>query len=109
MWSEGEDRENAAKQMLELLKELEEKALGDKKFFGGDTINVVDIVHGSLAHWFEAMEELVGVKLLQPNTLPRLHAWANNFKQIPVIKDSLPDYDKTLAHFKGLKDMYANK
>ncbi|KAG6744259.1 hypothetical protein POTOM_052975 [Populus tomentosa] len=89
-----EEKEKAAKELLEVLKILEDQALGDKKFSGGDNINLVDISYGPCAYWLPAMEEAVGVKVLEPSTLPKLHAWAKNFIEVPVIKESIPDYDK---------------
>jgi glutathione S-transferase len=44
------------------------------------------------------MEEAVGVKVLEPSTLPKLHAWAKNFIEVPVIKENIPDYDKMMAY-----------
>ncbi|KAB5516148.1 hypothetical protein DKX38_026796 [Salix brachista] len=95
----GEDQlEKAAKELLESLKILEEQGLGDKKFFGGESINLVDISYGALGYWFPALEEAKGVKVLEPRTLPRLHAWAKNFVELPVVKENIPAYDKMLAY-----------
>ncbi|KAF3457495.1 hypothetical protein FNV43_RR02153 [Rhamnella rubrinervis] len=99
---EGEDREKAVKEALEALKILEEQALGDKKFFGGETINMVDIAFARLPYWFECSEEIVGLKLLEPNSLPKLHAWVQNLKQVPVIKENLPDYQNLKNHMKNV-------
>ncbi|KAJ6898438.1 glutathione S-transferase [Populus alba x Populus x berolinensis] len=94
----GEELEKAAKELAEWLKILEEQGLGDKKFFGGERINLVDISYGVLGYWFAAVEEAKGVKVLEPSTLPRLHAWAKNFVELPVVKENIPAYDEMLAY-----------
>lgn len=99
--ADGEDdREKARKATLEVLQTLEEKAFGDEKFFGGDEINMVDLAYGMLARWMPVIEEVVGVKLLDPDMFPRLHAWAENFRQAAVIRDNLPDHDQMVPLFK---------
>ncbi|KAJ6734509.1 GLUTATHIONE TRANSFERASE GST 23-LIKE, partial [Salix purpurea] len=80
----GEELEKAATELVESLKILEEQGLGDKRFFGGESINLVDISYGALGYGFAALEEAKGVKVLEPRTLPRLHAWAKNFVELPV-------------------------
>ncbi|OMO59025.1 hypothetical protein COLO4_34331 [Corchorus olitorius] len=99
-----EEREKAAKEFWEVLKTIEEKALGDKQFFGGDTINLLDISFGMIAYWFKTMEEVIGVKVLEPKSLPRLCQWAENFMQVAVIKENVPDHDKLLAYIKGMRN-----
>ena len=106
MSHEGEDREKAAKEALEALKILEEQGLGDKKFFGGETINMVDIALAWLAYWFECYEDIVGFKLVEPNTMPKLHTWLQNLKQVPVIKENLPDYQNLITHLTNLRHRY---
>ncbi|KAJ0034533.1 hypothetical protein Pint_25224 [Pistacia integerrima] len=100
----GEEQEKAGKEFLEVLKVLEEQGLGDKMFFGGDAINLVDIAHGCLPHWFETIQEVIGIKLLEPTTLPRLYAWFNNFKEVTVIKENLPDPQKLLVYIKNSRE-----
>ncbi|WRX22685.1 Glutathione S-transferase [Theobroma cacao] len=98
MWMVGQGQEKAEKDSLEMLKMVEEQALGEKKFFGGDTINMVDIVFG-LAHW------LGGEKLLEAHKLHRLQAWLRNFKQVPVITENLPDLDEMFAYLRRQREM----
>lgn len=100
----GQEREKAAKELQEVLKILEGQCLRDQKFFGGETINLVDISYGMLGSWMEHIEEAVGVKVIEPSSLPRLHAWAQNFKLVPVIKDNFPDHGKLLAYYKTLRE-----
>ncbi|KAB5537732.1 hypothetical protein DKX38_015265 [Salix brachista] len=97
----GEELEKAATELLESLKILEEQGLGDKKFFGGESMNLVDISYGALGSLLAAVEEVKGVKVLEPSTLPRLHAWARNLDELPVVKESMPAYDKLLAFVTG--------
>ncbi|XP_014512405.1 probable glutathione S-transferase [Vigna radiata var. radiata] len=93
-----QERASAWKRAQETISVIEEQGLGEKKFFGGNNIGMVDIAYGCLSHWLEGLEEIVGMKLIEPNKFPRLHAWTQNFKQVPVIKENLPDYGKLLIH-----------
>ncbi|KAL1295690.1 hypothetical protein HN51_056542 [Arachis hypogaea] len=96
----------AIEKAKETLKVMEEKGLGDKKFFGGNNIGMVDIAYGLLCHWLEGLEEITGLKLIDPSQFPRLHAWTQNFKQVPLIKENLPDYEKLLVHLQWRRQQY---
>ncbi|XVF29228.1 hypothetical protein REPUB_Repub15cG0102900 [Reevesia pubescens] len=100
----GEEQKKAAKDLLEVLKIIEEQALGDKKFFGGDAINLVDISYGLLAYWFKNVEEVIGVKVIEPSTLPRLCQWAQNFIEVAVVKETIPDRHKMLAYRRRMRE-----
>ncbi|KAL5851624.1 hypothetical protein ACOSQ3_006742 [Xanthoceras sorbifolium] len=105
--SSGEEQEKYKKESLEMLKTIEEMALGDeKKFFGGDEISLVDIAFGAHAHWLGVIEEVAGVKLLDAHKFPRLHAWIQNFKEAPVIKENLPDRDQTVLTFRRFRESF---
>ncbi|XLR45527.1 hypothetical protein S83_030187 [Arachis hypogaea] len=101
-----EERAIAIEKAKEILKVMEEKGLGDKKFFGGNNIGMVDIAYGLLCHWLEGLEEITGLKLIDPSQFPRLHAWTQNFKQVPLIKENLPDYEKLLVHLQWRRQQY---
>ncbi|CAL9000148.1 unnamed protein product [Prunus brigantina] len=102
----GEEQEKFKKESLEVLKTTEEHAgtLGKKKFFGGDNIGIVDIAFGGIAHWVGVIEDVVGVKLFEAQVFPRLHAWIENFKQVPAIKESFPDRDKLVVLYKQMRE-----
>ncbi|XP_021291775.1 probable glutathione S-transferase [Herrania umbratica] len=101
----GEEQEKAVKDSLEMLKTIEEHALAEKKFFGGDKMNMVDIAFGHLAHWLPVIEDVTGVKLLEAGNFPCLQTWIKNFKQVPIIKENLPDRDEMFAFFKRRREM----
>ncbi|KAF9610775.1 hypothetical protein IFM89_024631 [Coptis chinensis] len=102
----GENRDKAAKDCLEMLKTIEEHGgLGEKIFFGGDKIGLADLVFGFLAQWFGVIEEVVGVKIMEPQEFPRLQAWIKNFKEVPVIKENLPDHETIVPMFKWRREM----
>ncbi|KAF7132650.1 hypothetical protein RHSIM_Rhsim09G0044800 [Rhododendron simsii] len=75
-------------------------------FFGGSSLGLVDISLGWLAYWFGVMEEVVGAKLFEPNTFPRLHARDQNFKEISLVKENLPDHERLSAHFKRARESF---
>lgn len=102
----GQEQEKAAKEAKEQLMILEERALGEKKFFGGDKIGMVDIALGWIAGWLDVIEEAAGLKLLEAETFPRLHAWAEKFKEVPGIQEKLPDHDDMLIYYKQKREMF---
>lgn len=86
------------------MKIIEDHGLGEKKFFGGNEIGLVDLAFGWLSAWLEVMEEVVGIKLMEANSFPRLEAWNKSFKEEPMIKENLPDRDEMLPYFKSLRE-----
>ncbi|XP_021291773.1 probable glutathione S-transferase [Herrania umbratica] len=92
----GEERQKVIEESLEMLKTIEEHGLGDKKFFGGDNISMVDIAFGGLAYWPGVIEKVLGRNLLEAHKFPRLHAWTKNFEEVPEVKENLPDLGRLL-------------
>ncbi|KAA8550674.1 hypothetical protein F0562_002358 [Nyssa sinensis] len=102
------DQVQGGQEPKEQLKILEEHGLGHKKFFGGDEIGITDIAFGWMASSLDVIEEIVGVKLLEADSFPRLHAWVENFRDVPAIKENLPDRNQILAYYKLKRDMFFN-
>ncbi|XP_061337511.1 probable glutathione S-transferase [Gastrolobium bilobum] len=103
--STGEEREKAIEKIWEHLRVVEDHCFGDeKKFFGGDTINIVDIALGSVANFVLVEEDIFEVKVLEAEKFPRLISWFNNFRDVPVIAENLPDPEKVVACLKSLRE-----
>lgn len=102
---QGEEHEKAIKEATQVLKILEEQALGEKKYFAGNEIGLIDLVIGWVAMSFGSIEEAVGVKVMNANDFPRLCAWIHNFKEEPAIKPNLPNHEDLLAYYKQKREI----
>ncbi|CAN1278883.1 Glutathione S-transferase U7 [Linum perenne] len=89
---QGEEREEAIKECLELLQIIEEKAglCENNNFFNGDEIGIVDLAFSGIGYWLGLIESSVGVKMMDSHKFPRLFSWATNFREHPVIKANTP-------------------
>ncbi|KAJ8763966.1 hypothetical protein K2173_003748 [Erythroxylum novogranatense] len=103
--TKGEEQEKAVKESLEILQTIEENISGEKKFWMGDDISMVDIAYGGVAYWLDVMEQVGGVKVFEPHKFPRLSSWIRNFKEASVFKDNLPDREKMVAVLKHRREM----
>ncbi|TKY51797.1 glutathione S-transferase [Spatholobus suberectus] len=95
-WSNNnEEREKNIEKIWEHFRVVENQCFGEqKKFFGGDTIDMVDICFGSIVDFLVVAEDILEVKVLEDEKFPHLHSWYSNFKDVPVIKENLPDQEK---------------
>ncbi|XP_010279423.1 PREDICTED: probable glutathione S-transferase [Nelumbo nucifera] len=98
--AEGPEKEKAVETAMETLNYLEKQIEG-KKFFGGKTIGFLDLVIGWIPHWLDVLDEVGGMKLFDAERFPCLHEWAQNFIQIPIIKDCHPPRDEMVAYFQS--------
>ncbi|MCL7039715.1 hypothetical protein MKW94_000962 [Papaver nudicaule] len=103
--SKGTELEKSQTEISEMLTTIEEKGgLGQKKFFGGDTIGSVDLAIAPILYWLEAIEELVGVKIFEAHKFPKLHECTERFNQVPEIKENLPNYKDLVNYLKGIRE-----
>ncbi|KAL1061167.1 hypothetical protein V6Z11_1Z040000 [Gossypium hirsutum] len=63
------------KQMEEEMKELTAKG---NKFFGGETIGIVDIALSIITYWMEATEEVLGINIFDSQNYPFIAQWKTN-------------------------------
>ncbi|XP_022767617.1 glutathione S-transferase U8-like [Durio zibethinus] len=99
-WSPENEREKAVEEACECLKTLE-SSLNGKRFFGGDTVGMVDIAANFIGFWLTIMQEATGRKLLSAEKFPELFKWTDEFVSCSVVKESLPPKDKLLAFYKA--------
>ncbi|KAH7514529.1 hypothetical protein FEM48_Zijuj11G0099100 [Ziziphus jujuba var. spinosa] len=94
-----EDHEKVKDEAREHLKTLENE-LKDKKFFGGETVGLVDIVANFIAYWLPRIQKATGAELLTEEKYPKLYQWGHEFENHGVVKEKLPPSDKLIAFFK---------
>ncbi|XP_037418649.1 probable glutathione S-transferase [Triticum dicoccoides] len=99
---EEEDFLKVAKENLLLL----EGQLKGKRFFGGDSIGLVDIAASGLARWLEAFEEISGVDLLTNEEFPVLHRWAKAYAGDERAKECLPNMDELVSKFTAVRKKF---
>ncbi|XP_057427520.1 probable glutathione S-transferase [Lotus japonicus] len=100
----SEEQEKVIKDIWERFGVIEDQCLGDhKKFLGGDTLNIVDIAFGSLMRTLVGLGDALEVKILVAEKFPRLHAWFNNFMDVPVINNN-PEHEKLVAAIKVFRE-----
>ncbi|XVF76718.1 hypothetical protein PTKIN_Ptkin13bG0289000 [Pterospermum kingtungense] len=96
----GDEREKAMEEVKEGLETLE-RVLNGKKFFGGETIGMLDIAANFIAFWLRVVQEFSGLEFLTPDKCPALTKWCDEFVSCDVVKEHLPPREKLIAFTKN--------
>ncbi|EOY21827.1 Glutathione S-transferase tau 9 [Theobroma cacao] len=106
--TEGEAQRKAVKEVSEKLQVLEE---GIKELFpngnpciDSQNIGLLDIVILSLLGPHKVQEEVLGIKIIDPEKTPLIFAWLTAINQLTVVKESTPPHDKLVALLKFLRE-----
>ncbi|MCO5573723.1 hypothetical protein L7F22_027497 [Adiantum nelumboides] len=89
---EGDLREQGRNVMKESMATLDgalKDVFGGGPYFGGECINLVDIVLASCICWFLPVETFENFKFLEESTCPLLCEWAKLVVQHPSVKEGL--------------------
>nr|CAD1828973.1 unnamed protein product [Ananas comosus var. bracteatus] len=101
--TEGEEQKNYIAQSNENLNILEDQLRG-KKFFGGDSIGLVDISASIIAHWSGVLQEVAGISLINEEQHPILCRWIEDYVNYPAVREYLPAREGLLALFTANKE-----
>ncbi|KAK3013604.1 hypothetical protein RJ639_008422 [Escallonia herrerae] len=77
--------------------EFLETELNDKRFFGGESIGLVDIGANFIGFWLGVIQEVRGVELLKREKFPKLCGWVDEFLGCSIVRESLPSREMLLA------------
>ncbi|KAJ8899832.1 hypothetical protein K2173_019535 [Erythroxylum novogranatense] len=101
VWGKGEEREKAMEEACQNLKILENE-LKNKKFFGGESIGLVDLTGNFITHWFvDVIEEAAGIELVTKEKFPILWKWVDEFVSCTPVKKNLPNKEKLVEYFRA--------
>ncbi|KAL6009651.1 hypothetical protein ACLOJK_000080 [Asimina triloba] len=103
LWTKGKEQEKFIEESFENLKTLETALKG--KFFGGASIGLVDIAACFIGAWVAALQEVVGIILLDGEKLPALFKWTEDFMSVSVVQKILPPREGLTAFFNEHKEI----
>ncbi|XP_074587518.1 putative glutathione S-transferase [Curcuma longa] len=101
-WTEGETQQMFMEQARASLRILDDE-LGERKFFGGESIGLVDISACFLSLWFGVLQEVAGISLINGEEFPNLCRWIEGFVATDAVTECLPPRDELLATFQSKK------
>lgn len=108
MKTAGETQEKAIKELSEKLQVLEE---GMKGFFPNGTpvisnqnMGILEIMICSLIGPYKLQEEVLGIKIIDAEKTPLLVSWLTAINELPLVKESTPPRDNTVALLKFVRE-----
>lgn len=69
------------------------------KFYGGETLGLVDVMLGWISLWLGVIEEAAAVHVFDPEKFPVIEKWIQDFLQVSAVKESLPQREHLLGFF----------
>lgn len=93
----AEERVEAAAEVIAVL-ETFEGVLGEKEFFGGEKVGLVDVTLGGFIGWLRASEAMCGVRTIDPARTPLVAAWAERFGALEGVREIVPDVPRLVEY-----------
>nr|XP_009768455.1 PREDICTED: glutathione S-transferase U10-like [Nicotiana sylvestris] len=101
------DEDRAFDEFFEKLQVMEE---GMKDIFPGERSNncsenlgLLDIIIVGSLGTYKAAEEVLGMKVLDPERNPFIYSWVNTLLELPLVKQTLPPHDKVVSRLEFIK------
>ncbi|XP_058195244.1 glutathione S-transferase U10-like [Rhododendron vialii] len=105
--TEGEAQAKAIKEEIDALKVVEEGMLEffpTKPITSEDQLGLLDIVICSVLGYSKAIEEVIGVKLVDPERNPLVFSWVEALIELPAVKEIRPSHEKSVAFIHFIRD-----
>ncbi|KAK8537580.1 hypothetical protein V6N13_096603 [Hibiscus sabdariffa] len=109
MKTAGEAQEKAINQVSEKLQVLEE---GMQEFYPNEVpsittqnMGILEILICCLLGPYKLQEQVLGIQIINPERTPLIFSWLTAINQVPLVKESAPAEEKTLALLKFVRDI----
>lgn len=111
--TDGEAQENAVKEVSEKLSLLEEGIKGifpeGIPIIDQENVGLLDIVIVSTFSFYKALEEVLGLELIDPEkTSPLLFSRLKALLELPVVEGALPPNEKVMGALKFVRQNALN-
>ncbi|XP_077242221.1 putative glutathione S-transferase [Tasmannia lanceolata] len=103
LWKKGEEQEEGKKGFLDCLKLLEGE-LGEKPYFGGESLGLVDVAFLPFSCWFYSFETCGNFSV--EKECPKIIAWVERCKEKESVSKSLQDPQKIYEYVAVLKKRF---
>ena len=104
----GEEPEKAMEEMMEKLKLLER---GMKELFpdrspsiNHGNVGLLDILAVTTLGPYRAQEEVLGLKVLDPDKNPWVLSWVTALNELPVVNEATPAHEKLVSLLQFIRD-----
>ncbi|XP_077242226.1 putative glutathione S-transferase [Tasmannia lanceolata] len=103
LWKKGEEQEEGKKGFLDCLKLLEGE-LGEKPYFGGESLGLVDVAFLPFSCWFYSFETCGNFSV--EKECPKIIAWVERCKEKESVSKFLQDPQKIYEYVAVLKKRF---
>ncbi|XVE54803.1 hypothetical protein DITRI_Ditri03aG0111500 [Diplodiscus trichospermus] len=109
MKAAGEAQEKAIKELWEKLQVLEEGMKdiflnGTPSIISNGSMGILEIVMCSLLGPYKLQEEVLGIKIIDPEKTPLIFSWLEAINELPLVKETAPPSEKTIALLKFVRE-----
>ncbi|PON57364.1 Glutathione S-transferase, C-terminal-like [Parasponia andersonii] len=107
----GETQEKAINEQYKKIKVLEDgikDLFPDGTQFDGKNVGLLDILLCSTFCPYKVLEEVLGLKVIDPEKNPLIFSWVTVLIEVPMVKELMPSHEKPVEVFRIFRNYALN-